>query len=279
MKLIGILPVRNEDWIIGLSLRALLMWCDELVVLNHCSTDNTADILADLERVHVITETDPVWHEMAQRQRLLEAARYHGATHVAIVDADEVLCGDLLPLIRGFAERLDPGSTMYGPMKMLHRGINEYRHDGSIWSDAVSSVLFHDAPECGWQSQNGYDHHHRQPMHSRRGGTISVPALMHLQFAHWRRLRAKHALYKVTERIRWPEKPIKKIEKMYNLALDEQDLGTHPVPPAWWAPYRDLMKYLRIDQREEQWQERETRRLVKKHGCHTFKGLNLFGVA
>jgi hypothetical protein len=39
MKLIGLMPVRGEDWILGLSARAALMWCDELVILLHSCTD------------------------------------------------------------------------------------------------------------------------------------------------------------------------------------------------------------------------------------------------
>ena len=41
MKLICLMPARNEDWIIGLSARAALMWCDELIVMDHASTDRT----------------------------------------------------------------------------------------------------------------------------------------------------------------------------------------------------------------------------------------------
>ena len=32
MKLVGIMPVRNEDWCLDLTARAALMWCDELVI-------------------------------------------------------------------------------------------------------------------------------------------------------------------------------------------------------------------------------------------------------
>src|SRR3954468_875088 len=98
MRLIATLPARNEDWCLGLSVRAALRWCDAVVVLNHASSDRTAKILCDVvaevgNRLRVIHEPNPEWSEMSHRQRLLDEARSMGATHIAIVDADEVLTG------------------------------------------------------------------------------------------------------------------------------------------------------------------------------------------
>ena len=99
MKLIATMPVRNEAWIIGLSARVALQWCDELCIGNHASTDRTGDILGELQfdfpgRVHVVSYPETVWTEMQHRQTLLEMARIHRATHIAIVDADEILTGN-----------------------------------------------------------------------------------------------------------------------------------------------------------------------------------------
>ena len=97
------MPARNEAWCIGLSARVALLWCDELVILNHASTDETVDIVAELQRehpsrVHLISVPVDTWTEMEHRQMLLDRARMAGATHIAIVDADEILTGDLLSM-------------------------------------------------------------------------------------------------------------------------------------------------------------------------------------
>ncbi|MDP9120530.1 MAG: glycosyltransferase family 2 protein, partial [Acidobacteriota bacterium] len=85
MKLVGLMTVRNEEWVLGLSLRAALRFVDEMVVLDHASTDGTAALVERIAaehpgRVRSLREVDPVWREVAWRQRLLEAGRAAGAT-------------------------------------------------------------------------------------------------------------------------------------------------------------------------------------------------------
>jgi glycosyltransferase involved in cell wall biosynthesis len=105
MKLVALMPVRNEDWVLGLSARVALMWCDHLVILDHASTDRTQEILRDLcaehpGRLTCLRNSEGLWDEMAHRQTMLEAARAENATHIAIVDADEILTANLVPGVR-----------------------------------------------------------------------------------------------------------------------------------------------------------------------------------
>jgi len=287
MKLVAVMPVRNEDWVLGLSLRAVLMWCDAAVVLNHCSTDKTAAILAEIAketgRVQIIEEHDPVWREMAHRQRLLETARSAGATHIATIDADEVLTGNLLPRIRRWIEELTPAGVLVTPLPCLWGSIDQYRSDPSAFGIQFQQrccVAFRDDRKVCWRTHKGYDHHARAPFGSR---IAAIPVrgrdggLMHLQFVSRRRLVAKHALYKVNERLRWPDRDVRLIDCLYSMAPDETGLRTAPVPLDWWRPYLELLRYLHVDR--EPWQEAEVRRLVAEHGRSKFAGLNLFGVA
>lgn len=287
MKLTAIMPVKNESWVLGFSLRVALMWCDQVVTLNHGSTDTTRQILEEIAkesgRVLILDSEAPGWPEMVQRQRLLDVARNYEATHIALIDADEVLCGDSLPYVRKHVEELAPGVCLNVNMYCMWRGINKYRTDaGSVWSNRRDLALaFGDAPRLEFAAAaDGYQHHARAPRHSRpfRNLTASPLGVMHLQFADWRRLVAKHALYKVRERIAYPNRPVDQIESMYNLAVDERGIHTEPTPYPWIAPYSELiMKYL--DLRAEPWQAEEVRKLVMEHGPRPFAGLNLFGVA
>lgn len=299
MKLTCLMPVRNEEWILGLSARAVLRWVDELIVLDHASTDHTIDILFQLvreyqSRVTVLFDYDPVWREMRHRQTLLEAARASDATHIAMVDADEVLSGNLLSEIRQYIADCPAGMILQVPWLCLRGSIDRY-HSSGTWAQQDVSVAFPDDPVYHWAAREGYDFHHRHPMGremppyrplrpasflpATRGG------LMHLQFVSDRRLRAKQALYKLTELLRWPERePVRMVDERYNLAVygsytrpaDRHMDVLSDVPPEWWKPYADLMPY--FDPDREPWQEAECRKLVAEHGIERFAGLDLFGV-
>src|SRR4029077_11804069 len=120
VKLIALMPARNEDWILGLSARVALCWCDELAILDHASDDGTPAIIEDLSRefrgrMIALREENSKWDEMGHRQALLNAARAACATHIALIDADEILTGNLLGSIRGMTERMPYGSILQLP--------------------------------------------------------------------------------------------------------------------------------------------------------------------
>lgn len=290
MKLICLMPVRNEDWVVGLSARAVLRWVDHLVVLDHASTDRTSAILAAVAdeypgRVTVLVEGSPVWEEMRHRQRMLETARELGATHIAMVDADEVLTANLLRTIRGLIERMSAQVTMQLRWLCLRGSIYSVMTTG-IWGSASACMAFEDGPECYWSSADraGYDFHHRQPMGRPWMGYTPSPTLsgglLHLQFVGARRLMAKQALYKMTEAVRWPgREPAGAINMRYDHAVyGAQGVSVAGTPAAWWAGYVDLRRYLSLCEDEAPWQETECRRLWQEHGPAHFEGLDLFGV-
>ncbi len=301
------MPVRNEDWVLGLSARVALMWCDEIILWMHACEDRSPEIALEVRdetagddaRVRIFFQEKPEWDEMTHRQRMLEEARKRGATHIAIVDADEVLTGNLIPQIGGaYTEprRLpvthcvaaaSDGKILELPGYNLRGSLNQY-HANGLWGNRWFSVAFADRPELHW---GGDRFHHREPMGHKwypyKPIEQGAGGVMHLWGASERRLKAKHAMYKVTERLRFPMKPVPKIDVMYSLWRSECDglaegfSGARwkyaAVPDAWWAPYAHLMKYLNVD--AEPWQEAEVRRLVARYGAEHFRGLDLFGVA
>lgn len=289
MRLIGLLPVRNEAHVLGLSARVALQWCDELVIGGHACTDGSWDIIYGLMKLHPITALnfDGQWDEMQHREALLQVARGHKATHVAIIDADEILTGNLRTDIRQHIELMPRNGILQLPGYNLRNSLYSY-HSNGIWGYRWFSTAFVDSPELSW---SGDKFHSREP-----GGKRLTPykpiahgdgGIMHLWANSERRIRAKSALYKCTERLRWPNKPVPEIDQMYNWAVYGQpghpSFGTPEtwtyadVPHEWWAPYHDLKaEHLHVD--AEPYQEAEIRRLIALHGRAAFDGLDLFGV-
>lgn len=291
MKLIGLMPVRNEEWCLGLTLRAALMWLDEIVVGLHHIEDNSAVIAGEVGReypgrIQYVAFGDPQWSEMAHRQALLETARRRGATHVAMVDADEVLTGNLLQQVRPAILALKPGFTLQLPWLALPRSVNYYITEGTWGAGQQVSMAFKDESAAHWATRNGYDFHHRNPMGLPAGRftqplTAADGGIMHLQFLSERRLRAKQALYQATEVLRWPgRKKPEELAAMYGRAVYESSpkVAAAAVPASWWAPYSEWMKYLDLSEDAAPWQETTLRNLVTTYGRKHFDGLDFFGI-
>lgn len=291
MNIVGTMLARNEDWALALTARAALRWVDQLVILDHASTDETPKIIGDLNddypgRVVNLYESDPIWHEMRYRQRMLEAARALDATHIAIIDADEILTGNLVPHMRSLVDQI-PLNQIFSPRWLCLRGSIDRYHIAGTWGRSNVSLVFRDHPKYHWTAQGveGYDFHHRHPMGApcqawMPGHRISG-GLMHLQMVSDRRLRAKQALYKMTEVLRWPNrKSVAQLNAQYDLAV-YGDIGAaaHALGETqrdWWDPYIELQRHLHVY--AEPWQEAECQRLWSEHGAQRFIGLDLFGV-
>lgn len=286
MKIVGIMPARNEDWIIGMTLRALLMWVDAVVVLLHACTDNTESIVKEVSgehpgKVKMVYDSDPKWEEMYHRQGLLEEARELDCTHVAYVDADEMLSGNLLPIIRKETEKLSP--ARYLELFWACMWKSRYRYPlgkGSIWGRSYVTTITADDGNISWKpTSDGYHFHHRNPYDSNRGIRIdaSQGALMHFQHVNWDRLRAKQALYKMIEATQYPNHEGRQsMDAKYSRALSEEGCVFEVAPDSWWEPYEHLAPFFHPT--KEPWQKRECGRLWNAHSPRTFIGLDLFGV-
>ena len=282
-KVVGIMPVRNEDECLELTLRGALAWCDAVVVLCHAITDNSYAIIRGISaeqpgRVFAIHESNPAWDEMRHRQMLLEAARGVGATHIAMIDADEALSAPIAAHIRQAILNLPDKTVLQVPWIILRGSLNRF-HKNGIWGDRWVSMAFKDSPGLRWE---GDTFHHREPFgteHAIRFAGHEHGGILHLWGVSERRLRAKHALYKITERIRWPQKSIREIEAAYNFWKGPTQPGEAPwefgnVPAEWWAGYDTSMI---TECGEVPWQEAECVRLLEEHGSQKFSGLDLFG--
>lgn len=283
MNLIALLPCRNESWIVGLSLRAALRWNDAVVVLLHACEDGSDEIVRAIaaeypNRVHIIVESDPNWAEMSHRQRLLAEARKHGATHISLVDCDEVLTGNMLEQVRPQIEQLEPGTCLEVPMYAMWRSLDQYRTDGRLWAGRCDLALaFADSPELNWQPTNGYEHHHRQPHGSRLGFRARnwQAGVMHLQWASWPRLVAKHHAYRVMERLKYPHKSVHDIERTYSQAPNETGLQLAEATAEWWGPYSQWRDRVNLD--TVPWHQQYVTEMVALHGREHFAGLSIDG--
>lgn len=256
-----------------------------MIVLDHASTDGTAALLERIAAEHPgrvlrLREGDPVWREAGLRQRLLEAGRAAGATHLCVLDADEVLTGNLLPRIRGLFAALAPGETLSLPWLALWRGLDAYRDEASAIAQRFMILGFRDAPGLHYAPSCGdFDFHTRRVRGAaadRRIGTRAEGGVFHLAAANWRRFQARTVWYQMIEAIRfpWRRSPAERGALYAEGYLDEAGIETRPVPAAWWEPYLPWRGEVALD--GAAWFEQECRRLWSEHGADLFASINAY---
>src|SRR3954470_15498385 len=91
MKIIALMPVRNEAWVLPHSLRSLSAFCDVILVNDQDSEDESREICRQFPKVVVLASKQRLVCEQA-RWQLLDAARdYDGHNLLWCTDADELI--------------------------------------------------------------------------------------------------------------------------------------------------------------------------------------------
>ena len=95
-KVIAVMPVRDEEWILERSLADLSTYIDEIVMVDDGSTDRTPEIIRSFPKVTAIHTNPPGTRpfgngcEANNRNKLLDMARHRGAEWILQIDADEI---------------------------------------------------------------------------------------------------------------------------------------------------------------------------------------------
>ena len=280
MKIRGMLLCRNEAWVLSCTIPAALKWVDDLYILDDDSTDGTPDLINQLQKEYpkrikpYYWPHQEYWAEMDARQYLFEMA--DGASHYAIIDADEMLTANHLGNVRDWFSLLAPGQCIDVPMIAPWKRLEEY----STATTGVITLGFCDIPgKLCWKPRGDEQyHHHSRPPHGSMQHRLtpmigSDGGCFHLQWAAFDRMLWKHRAYCMTELLRW-KYPVREINTKYHW-WDKPPHGENlkPVPDAWYSGYN--LRSIRLD--HVPWYKSECERLVEKHGKEAFQGLDLFG--
>lgn len=291
-KIVGMMLVRNEGWIIKASALIALRWVDELVIMDDDSEDETADLIIDVcrmagtERVFYYAnrrDDDPdVWREMELREQLRRHAEERNPTHYAIIDADEIPVAPIVPQLRRIVAECRPGEGISVPMHSPYHSTTTRRVDGSFEPAGGIFIGYRETPGSGWApAGDGYQHHARCPQGVRNQLPMypaSDGGIMHMQFASKRRLEVKSAYYKALETIQYPGRMSPdELNKKYDWTLQQQSKQTKDIPAEWWEDHRQKGHATHIDLQREPWQLEALKRLIETYGTGPFVGLNMHG--
>ena len=281
MKLIAIMPVRNEEWILRENLKTLSQSCDAIFVADQDSTDCTPEICKEFEKVHYLQYGTSTMGSENRRQILLDAARsYDGCNVILAVDADEIATATILddpnwPLM---LNSLQPRESVMLEWLMLWKHPRRYRKDSSVWANRWVHFLFRDDRVTDYAIGNW--HEPRVPQAFAENARRFEPVkILHYQFVAWERMLSKQAYCRMIELLRSSNAQPVTINQKYVVTKDERNMQVQEVAQEWLDPWlhigADLNHFQNI---EFCWYDSEILRLFTIHGEKHFADLDIWDV-
>jgi len=234
MKIIALLPVRNEAWVLPTFLSSVKPLCDEIIAINNGSTDSSREIL---QKNNVIIKDIPSpkgkpFAMSTLRQELLNLGRERGGTHFIWLDADEAFTYPFIKNGREIISKLVPGQKIILHWLALWDSINEYRDDDSVWSNNYKDFIVCDDKKSNFE----YKFLSEARTNGKNENYIKLPtnegAVLHYQFSAWEHFQMKQAWYRCSELIKNPNNA-QNINITYSITLKDNDIKTKNIPREW----------------------------------------------
>jgi hypothetical protein len=287
VKLIALLPFKDEAWILPAYLSSVAPVVDEIIALDDGSTDASRQLVEAAGGTVVANEdTGLGWaeHSVATRSRmnaawatLLRLGRERGGTHFLCLDADEALTAPCRAHLREALAALEPRQKLAMRWLTLWKRRDAYREDDSVWSGLYKDFAFADAPD-----DPAFDIPYlgvaRTPGDNDEARWARVPvercAVLHFQFVPWERSQAKQAWYRCVELIREPGRAYD-INRTYSISTDQPGARTAQVPLEW---IEGLEVPAGIEQLPPAWHLERILEWFDEHGIEFFEPIAIWHV-
>ena len=278
MKIIALIPFRNEDWILEACLSSLRPWVDEIIGCDDRSTDQSASIFERYGGIVVAGRTAPGtdWDVFRLRQLLLEEGRARDGTHFICLDADEAITSHRVPVLKNQIAQMKPGHKLRLQWLALWKNSRQYRDDASVWSNNYKDFIFCD--DGSTPHDRNFLCEGRTPGPNLDEQTARVPpdvaAVLHFQFVPWNRFQMKQAWYRCLELIHAPGSS-RIINAKYKITLDDSYAQCVTIPPQWVAGLRIPDA---IEELPASWHRDEVLAFFDRHGIEFFVPLEIWHI-
>ena len=277
MKVIALLPIRNEAWVLRHSLACLSAFCDVVLVNDQASTDPSREICREFPKVALLESSTAQICEQA-RWTLWDVARdYDGCNLIWCTDADElvspVLAADFIARDR---DQLTPGTVVDCRYYHAWNSPAQYRTGGGPYGPHSKPIAVVDDRRMDYSRARALPlHEERVPITagSRRLQAEDVPVL-HLQWLLPRRNQARQAWYRGREWMQ-QERKAAEINAAYAGTLPSHRVDTATIPLAWMEGL--TLPDIAVD-RDSSWQEAELVRWFDERGPEFFEPLEIWHV-
>jgi glycosyltransferase involved in cell wall biosynthesis len=279
-RIIVLVPVRNERWILKTFLECASLWADHIIVADQASTDGSKEIAAAFPKVTLIDNPSSEYSEIERQRLLIKAARNFPAPRVLIaIDADEILSANVLNTVEWETAVYQPPGTVLCFAKVELYGSRKEYFLHSL-EDKNSWIPFGYVDD-GAPHEGKVIHTSRIP-DRRDSPRFNVKDVVVVHFARFSKLRAesKDRWYRCFERISFPEKNILSIHRSYDFYERLKDkFKIRRSRADWFANYKKAGINLNIiDSDTIFWWDWEILRMFKVHGTTPFRYVDIWAV-
>lgn len=240
-RIIALMPVRNEAWILDRNLQALSTFCDQIIVADQRSTDGTRALLESFAPKVSVIDNPNTGHSTSIRWTLLDVARgYDGNNLILYIDADEIPSSNILTdNTLDQLVSLPPGTSILVELVNLWRSPSLWRRDGSIWSGRRMEIGFRDDRIVNYGDFEALNDHNRRIPICHRIEPIETMKLLHFQHAFYERMLCKQRRYRASEGFELGIEKAESINKYYCITRNERHMHLEPVKAEWTAGWKE----------------------------------------
>ncbi len=276
MKIIALLPVKNEAWVLPTYISSVLKIADEIIALDDGSTDESATILKNSGAFVLQHDlgSEKVINMSHRRTFLLEKGRERKGTHFIWLDADETFSINFLDKAKIIFGNLQPGQKLC--MRWVHawKDTENYLNDdsspfGKIWKD----FIVYDDGKMKFEER--FLSEARTPGDS--SNIITLPekegVVLHWQFSRWSMTQYKQALYRCIELLEG-SRSARRINNTYRTTLDNKDFKIKTIPLEWVHG----LTMPDIDTSGSNYYREQMLTLFQKYGIEQFEPLQIWHI-
>jgi len=280
MKKIVLMPVKNEGWILNLSLQCASTWADIIIILDQNSDDNTAAIYQKFAKVVAVKNISREFNEGERRKILLQEARkFTGDNLLFHLDADEIISSEILTEENNkILENLAPGTAIKIPIFNLW-GDFKYYNQRYPWGGNYIDIAYKDDRKL--QFEDGFIHLARIPQSLKeKSQALENFCLLHLQYLDLPRSAAKQRFYRILEFINSDKKISSALKLNFKYFFTKEKPKLQVLRESYLATYQDLGIDFKIEPKLENYfyQEEYALKEIISRGENFFKWLDIWDV-
>lgn len=289
MKIIGLIPFKNEEHFLPTYLSNVRPICDEIIAVDDNSTDNSRQIMEDAGvTVKDYENTENLkggWPCGLIRQHLFNYGREAGGTHFVCLDADETFTTNFVTNARDIMSQLKPGQKAHMQWLALWKSCTHFRTDYTVWSNNFKDFIVADDPSLGYEY--GYMCEGRtigaNNAETLRGLRLELGAVLHYQFAFYNNFQLKQAWCQVGELVQKGPSAIDEVKSKYSIVYLDENVVLTEMPKEWTEgiPLPDIPNF------DPDWNEKyfmrknllpDIYRHFDEYGVEYFKDLNIWNI-